>query len=756
MELAIYFHRDEVAAPETISGTAATNAIVGTNTTFTTDCYVGQKLYVPDVGALEIASIADDTHLTVEALASDFTNAKPFYSWTRYYVELSEIAKQVESDNPGEAGAVVLDSVTATFRNHATDAAPVHSAFSLSELNGDRRYLFAIFAVKPGEPPKRVFTGMADFASVERSPFYVAPDSTEIVPTVTFEIVDLFAALNLVQSKRYKTLGRLVDNSSYTGAYRYPDNPSDARIPLFIKHSSSRFVTMRIVDYSGGSFTPQTLAESNTPQVGDVLPWVFATDHDAADVEYIEDDAGDDFAISPSGYAFLIVQKRRSSGGDYVCFDAISNSGSFYDDHTNSLLIDPPLAPPYLADTDALVGSDTIVAYQKIGYYDELFGGVDIFVRETTETTFPVPTLDTPDNWTGDYSYDDRAYGVASETATSERIVAIDGIAAMKAIVAQVWPDLEFALRLKRWDSGTSSYVAMTEYRLPTDYVFRLLDSYPFGKEPLEAVQFIASAIRAYLYIDGTGKAILVNEAHLLDATPTALSLADALSLRRRDFWDKLCDVAKVYVRSWMRDPDDPEPYAYLDGAGAAWRSDAANTKPRNPIEKELIVDEPSLSEYGYEIDGGTLVDSSNPLLPAEQALNSYAEEKAAEYLAFYGKAHEAIEATFGLTWAMLEWELTGVFSYSTSDYFATRLTLDLMRDTLDVELVGLSGRTYHSESVRVGKKEDGYLTPTSSGAEVLIGSSAASGSTSASLGWDGRATHLDASRGRGSLGLGA
>jgi hypothetical protein len=397
MELAIYFHRDEPSSAETISGTASTNAIVGTNTTFTTDCYVGQRLYVPDVGALEIASIADDTHLTVASLSSDFTNAKPFYSWTRYYVELSEIAKRVESDNPGEAGAVVLDSVTATFRNHATDAAPVHSAFALSALDGDRRYLFAIFAVKPGETPKRVFTGMADFASVERSPFYVTPDTTEIVPTVTFEIVDLFAALNLVQSKRYKTLGRLVDSSGYAGDHRYPDNPSDARIPIFIKHSTSTFVTMRIVDYSGGSFAPQTLAESNTPQVGDVLPWVFATDHDAGDVEHIEDDAGDDFAMSPSGYAFLIVQKRRSSGGDYVCFDAISNSGSFHADHTNSLLIDPPLAPNYHADTDALVGSDTVVSYQKLGYYDELFGGVDVFVRENAETTFPVPTLDTPE-----------------------------------------------------------------------------------------------------------------------------------------------------------------------------------------------------------------------------------------------------------------------------------------------------------------------------------------------------------------------
>jgi hypothetical protein len=133
--------------------------------------------------------------------------------WSDYLTEVPSISLQVESDNPGEAGAIVFDSAKVSFRYEVGN--PVYQKFSV-DLTSVQRYLFRISILKSDSSYEIKFEGIADFSSIQWN---------EYENVITFSIVDKLSALNLLTAEQCRLTflikNRLALSSSLSTGYEF-------------------------------------------------------------------------------------------------------------------------------------------------------------------------------------------------------------------------------------------------------------------------------------------------------------------------------------------------------------------------------------------------------------------------------------------------------------------------------------------------------------------------------------------------------
>lgn len=113
--------------------------------------------------------------------------------WSEYLVEVSQINKSIESDNPGEAGTIVFDNTNVSFRYESGN--PVYNKFSIN-LTNIIRYLFRISIPKADGTYVLKFEGVCDFSTIKWN---------EFENEISFEIIDKISALRLLTSEQCRT-----------------------------------------------------------------------------------------------------------------------------------------------------------------------------------------------------------------------------------------------------------------------------------------------------------------------------------------------------------------------------------------------------------------------------------------------------------------------------------------------------------------------------------------------------------------------
>jgi hypothetical protein len=111
--------------------------------------------------------------------------------WSDYLTEPPTINKRVESENEGEAGVIVFDNASVSFRYES--GSPVYDAFGPSvDLFSKQRYLFKISAPKSNKNYVPLFEGVADFSTIKW---------TELDKVISFEVIDKLSALGMLPAE---------------------------------------------------------------------------------------------------------------------------------------------------------------------------------------------------------------------------------------------------------------------------------------------------------------------------------------------------------------------------------------------------------------------------------------------------------------------------------------------------------------------------------------------------------------------------
>jgi len=669
-----------------ISTTRGSTAVTGTGTKFT-EMPAGTIIEAEGNVLGMVASVESDTALTLQAVSSvTLSNVSWYQDWSIWRIESSIINRKVESDNPGEAGAVVFDNVTMTFYmgdslriNNVDYPNPVKSAFA-GDLDSKKRFIIKIQGIKydfPDEPQRlitssfnhlidsagkyltiafrqivsrTIFEGVVDFTTITE-PTYPGDDA-EFSDIITFDVVDKLSALNTLTTIATRINGFItpdvtndtdIDQVAY---YKWWDRDD---FGIYYRH-----------DAGGGSFNDREINDSNAPNLGDLI-----------NINFLNGQSGSE------DYLALITFK-------YLDTIEFSNYHRMY------YFILPNMNGWNAGTTDGnKAGScDSIIrnaTTQK--WVDGLFNNEEIFITQTSTKNI-------------------KGYaGITSVIGTE--ITAIDGIKLISAILKQRWPDAEVINKLK---DGSGNHLAT--FPLPLNFIFQLLDEFPFGKETLDALTYVTNAIDCYIFTNTDGNFVLQNNNsfEFPDTTPplTVIELIKnrIKSVEKKRFWDKLVDSVVCNVTSWIPNPDDAS--QYLDGIGYAFK--VTGIKPRNEMTKDVIIDQATLDRYGFTVNSnGTL--SYSGLTDQIDILNKYGDLKAAEKLDFYGKRHDSNEVEMAhITWDILPWELLFLFDYYGANYFMTNLGIDVDEDSIQFIMASVARYDYNLDNVIIGKQRDEYL----------------------------------------------
>ncbi len=107
---------------------------------------------------------------------------------------LGTIKRGVESTNPGEAGLIRYDKVSAKF--YYTPGTLAYSKFSGS-LDAVERYLFEVYGKKEDDTDVKVFEGVCDFNSISE------PENGRLI---SFNIIDKLSSLDILENDAYRSV----------------------------------------------------------------------------------------------------------------------------------------------------------------------------------------------------------------------------------------------------------------------------------------------------------------------------------------------------------------------------------------------------------------------------------------------------------------------------------------------------------------------------------------------------------------------
>ncbi|BDQ03486.1 hypothetical protein [Ignavibacterium sp.] len=136
--------------------------------------------------------------------------------WSEYLADISSLSKNVESDNPGEAGTIVFDEVKISLRY--LNGEPPYNKFSI-DLSNINRYLFRISSLKSDGTFVPLFEGISDFSSISWNDYE---------NVVEFSVVDKLSALGILTAEQirdhYLIKDRLSDAAPLSTEYQFQYN----------------------------------------------------------------------------------------------------------------------------------------------------------------------------------------------------------------------------------------------------------------------------------------------------------------------------------------------------------------------------------------------------------------------------------------------------------------------------------------------------------------------------------------------------
>lgn len=675
-----------------ISGTQGSAVIAGTGTKFT-EIPVYTAIETSDGVFLgQVASVASDTSLTLDRLVNETFSDKAFWmDWSMWRISTGQISRKVESENEGQAGAIVFDNVSMEFYfgeslsvAGVTVENPVYKAFQ-GDIDSKKRFLIRLQAIKADYVSVAVplvtnlyqklvdnvgnylvarykasigltlFEGMIDFSSVE-FPAYNDEDG-EFISSVGFEVVDKLSALSLVDPNNKmrelkSTLERVITlpYKNRIMGWMITDDTS----PVYIKEFGLFFANSDLTQHSNLTETIY--------KIGDII-----VHPDDVDKEF-----GDQrIALVTESYlvtvASLIFHFTAEPTGPSVTFtDVTYNKFKIFtfDTDFNNLIYNrvegSAIAPKDYSNTQFV-------------FYDRNYYGGDI--------------------------------GNISNIAGIDTLTSFNGVNVIKQMLQDKWGDIDLL-----------SDVASS---IPLEFYEQLINEFPFDKEPLDALVYLAFTMNCYVFINKDNVLTFVKKKSLDESEPANdldVPYDNLLDVRKRVFWDKLVDSVTITVNSWIKDGSG----VLLTGEGTA--SKRAGKKPRNELKKEIFIDIESLTGYGITINAdGTLTDPTVPDNDQGKILDHIGELKAVEELDFYGKRHIDYQGQMvGLTWEMLQWDLISTFSFvlqqdftgdtNNGRYFLDRLGTDIDQDTMEFELVSISRKVYDDKNILIGQMRDSYL----------------------------------------------
>lgn len=638
-----------------ISGFEGSDQITGTGTRFTS-VPAGTILEVEDLGYIgKVASVLDDTHLILDGpLNNTFTDQIYWQDWTPYLINPSALARKLETKSVGDSGVIVLDKLPIRFYYLPSITVggqevnnPIRGAFA-GGTDDKKRFLIRLQATEKGLVEKQLVTNTYARIVDNIGNYLIAAVRGDKCQTIFEGMIDF-------------------------GTVRKP----------FRKDASGENIFSISFDLMD-KLSALAVLDNETPQrsaLTDVKGRLGVAYNIGVGIMKITGtDVGTIYALP--------VWKVEWSGGSAVKGASVAHPETILkpgDTFKHPDFANKPDKIYFVTDCGFTSVNSVDTTWIKISSSDEI-------AYDTTWNQF-IPQIE---YYPADYYNYPEICNYELDAYSRSVITSFNSLAITKALINKFWGDIT-----NEMTSGV---------KIPLDYYPQLIDSRPFGMSPLEALQFIADSMNAYMWVNKSGKLIIQKRKALCDIPADNDILLPEKYLDEgeiSDFWDKLVDAAEITVKSWVKDPADAT--KYLEGKGSAYLS--AVIKPRNKLTKETFLDQETLAENGMSINSdGDLVD---PTIPPEtgraeqiKILNKYAKLKADGYIDFYGKRHEAYKIRLvTITWDMLSWDLLSIFSYNSQRFFITNLEFDFVENTLSFDMISIQGYIYNTENVLVAKQ---------------------------------------------------
>lgn len=599
--------------------------------------------------------------------------------WTPYMViqEVGSLKRSVESENPGEAGLIVYDNVSLTFRYEEGNV--VYDAFSGS-LNEAQIYLFEIFAVKSDKSEIKIFEGIADFSTLEW-------DLNEL--TLRFDVVDKLKALDM-----------LTDSAAQRGEINdiiNRINCTDYLTDIIKRSITGMGVWLEIQTY-------HLINNEGNLERGDAII------HTETILK-----KGETFLHPAEGVGLCLVtdsELMTSMGGWITTFvkihplksctltlplaeedSTIVVSGNIFEEN-DIVYLENAGQIEFLKILDAGFGSDVSWIYSVERHYTgetsfnwntgEIIKYSDI--NHTYITNLSSPPVSTHLFYYANQYYNSPDINITGYDSFGRNVLkAFDAIKILNAIVSRVLSPVIFCNR-----TGENTYP------VSLNYYNKLYDASPFGKHSLEAVKLLADSMRCYIFIDREGTFVIQKKSNLgavnagLERNFDAVRLS-AASVPRKFFWDKLIDGVQAKIIS--------------DGflsAGAS-KQIFQNIKPRNELNKEIV--------------------ALNTILFNKKSLADYALEAADDYLSFYGKRHDSYSLSMSLYDSLLEWELLDYITFDGKKCFFASFEIDLAEREFRTEMISIPGENYYKGQANIPLSIEKYsLSSNGGGPEINSG----------------------------------
>lgn len=322
----------------------------------------------------------------------------------------------------------------------------------------------------------------------------------------------------------------------------------------------------------------------------------------------------------------------------------------------------------------------------------------DVFVIDVT-TAITIGNND----WDFKFFYYQKNYfnidiNIVENIAGLNTLTGFDGLKLIEAIVKKVWTSLTIL-----------NYSGETTYSLALSYYTQLIDEYPFGSHPLDALKLLAASIQSYIFFNKLGQLVLKRKSTApLSPLVTGTERTYTPSRRRKggrkkQFWDKLADAVTVNVRSGV----------IVEGAeliGTSTWQKYSGLKPRNEIKIEIFA--PSTIEL------------------TQDALNLYAATIANDVYQFYGLRHYYRVLNSDLLDEMLDWDLLDLITIDGEKYFiiSSELNIGKLPRSASFELVSVTAYDYDYQQARSVLSPATYNA--TSGGNYTTGSSSSGGGT--------------------------
>ncbi len=707
--------------------------------------------------------------------------------WTDFCLSFGTLSRRVESENDGEAGAIVFDDLSLTFTvsdkiknsvgSYITN--PVLTAFS-GDLDTKPRYIIKIEVLSYGETVKQIYEGMVDFTSI-MWPVYKEV-SGEYINSISFNVVDKLSALGILTTEASEA------RTETTIFNEYESDPNYDRIDYYKYYNDSicRF------QWANSATFDLTTTGANTPVLGELIQ-----------VNWLK-------AAIPSGYAYLVGTDDfvglitwkyygvvGGGQGDWVYYDLLSDFDSYFSWTTD-------------LDVTGTIDANRVSPLNNCALFKKYFYNTDIYIYNTENVNKTIYKYEGP----GDERH---AYTIVA--APGEVIEYLDGFKIISALLKRLWPDITITFNFKAFDNSF-----LTEYSLPLDFIFQLLNAAPFGFEPLEALSYLMNIMQAWIYVDRSGNAVVENlkfaneKAGSYTGNFNTIVTDRFTEIVKHHFWDKLVDAVEVYIKTWMIDWVTQEA---IDGSGyySLTTHQARNLLSKNVVFSWYELDKfnndyttnykirkepiwtgvtpncntrgdwsysPTDYTYGDVVNyqgtiylciwpnhadavqhnptqwttywtpkiAGTIYDEDNLVRDWADILNEIAEAIAGEIFLFYGRRRNSYDISIGkVSYDMFDWDLMNKFVYNSVNHITMALEYDLDGLTLNATIIDTTANTFDTDNAIITKRSDGYITGNSlgSGGNTSLGGSSPSDN---GLLWNGSAEQLNAALGRLSLDL--